>query len=80
MLVNDLANIEKQIGQLEFEKKKASDEIENTHYEIKDIAAESNNIDNQRISVAESFDELIKEQNLAGNEYSELHYVYRHSK
>ena len=72
LLVNDLANIEKQIGQLEFEKKKASDEIENTHYEIKDIAAESNNIDNQRISVAESFDELIKEQNLAENEYSEL--------
>jgi len=28
MLVNDLANIDKQISQFEFEKKKANDEIE----------------------------------------------------
>jgi chromosome segregation protein len=48
MLVNDLANIEKQIAQFEFEKKRASDEIEKTRQEIKDLASESNGIDNER--------------------------------
>lgn len=72
LLVNDLANIEKQIGQFEFEKKKANDEIENTHHEIKDIAAESNNIDNERINVAESLEKLITEQRNFENEIKEL--------
>src|SRR5690606_38684962 len=51
MLVNDLANIEKQIAQFEFEKKRASDEIEKTRQEIKDLASESNRIDNERIKL-----------------------------
>ncbi len=51
MLVNDLANIEKQIAQFEFEKKRANDEIEKTRQEIKDFAGESNGIDNERIKL-----------------------------
>ncbi|OGU76060.1 MAG: chromosome segregation protein SMC [Ignavibacteria bacterium RBG_16_34_14] len=51
MLVNDLANIEKQIAQFEFEKKRANDEIEKTRQEIKDLAGESNEMDNDRIKL-----------------------------
>ena len=49
MLVNDLANIDKQISQFEYEKKKANDETEKTHQLIQDIAAESNNLITIRI-------------------------------
>ena len=72
MLVNDLANIEKQIGQFEFEKKKANDEIENAHTETKGIAAESNEIDNQRIVVSEELEKLVEEKQSAENELSDL--------
>lgn len=47
ILVNDLANVEKQIAQFEFEKKKASDEIEKTRSEIQELAVSSNNTDNE---------------------------------
>jgi len=52
MLVNDLANVEKQIAQFEFEKKKAADEIEKARQEIQDLAAESNNLDNRRAELS----------------------------
>ena len=58
MLVNDLANIEKQIGQFEFEKKRANDEIEKTRQEIKDLAGESNGIDNERIKLEDLVNSL----------------------
>ncbi len=48
LLVNDLANVEKQIAQFEFEKKKAVDEIEKARNEIQDLAAQSNKIDTER--------------------------------
>lgn len=51
LLVNDLANVEKQIAQFEFEKKKADDEIERIQQEIKDHAAESNLFDNKKIKL-----------------------------
>jgi len=51
MLVNDLANVEKQIAQFEFEKKKADDEIEKIQSEIKEHAAESNLFDNKKIKL-----------------------------
>jgi chromosome segregation protein len=51
MLVNDLANIDKQISQFEYEKKKANDETEKTHHLIKDIAVESNKLDNDKILI-----------------------------
>ena len=48
LLVNDLANVEKQIAQFEFEKSKATDEIEKIQLEIKEHAAESNLFDNKK--------------------------------
>ncbi|MGE5402571.1 MAG: chromosome segregation protein SMC [Ignavibacteriales bacterium] len=51
ILVNDLANIEKQIAQFEFEKKKLSDEIDKARVETNELARSSNQIDNE---IAES--------------------------
>jgi chromosome segregation protein len=65
MLVNDLANIDKQISQFEFEKKKANDEIEKTHHLIKDIAAESNELDNDRTRISEQLTELQNQKSIA---------------
>lgn len=48
MLINDLSNVEKQIARFEFEKNKASDEIEKARHEIQQLAADSNQIDNKR--------------------------------
>jgi len=58
MLVNDLANIDKQISQFEYEKKKANDEIEKTHQLVQDIAAESNRLDNDKNGVEAKLNEL----------------------
>lgn len=51
LLVNDLANVEKQKAQFEFEKQKADDEIEKIQHEIKEHAAESNLFDNKKIKL-----------------------------
>ena len=48
LLVNDIANIEKQITQFEFEKKRAVEESEKAGKDIQELAAESNKIDNER--------------------------------
>jgi chromosome segregation protein len=48
MLVNDLANIEKQIAQFKFEKQKAVDEIEKARTEIQELASEYNQLDNEK--------------------------------
>jgi chromosome segregation protein len=58
MLVNDLANIEKQIAQFEFERKRSNDEIEKTRQEIRDLAGESNGIDNDRIKLEDLVNSL----------------------
>ncbi|VAX29664.1 Chromosome partition protein smc [hydrothermal vent metagenome] len=42
-LLNDINNIEKQISQIEFEKKKANEEIENAQRKINDFVSESFN-------------------------------------
>ncbi|MBK7631445.1 MAG: chromosome segregation protein SMC [Ignavibacteriales bacterium] len=51
LLVNDLANVDKQIAQFEFEKKKSDDEIEKIQHEIKEHAAESNLFDNKKLKL-----------------------------
>lgn len=51
LLVNDLANVEKQIAQFEFEKSKANDEVEKIQQEIKDHAAEANLLDNKKLKL-----------------------------
>ncbi len=48
LLINDLANVEKQIAQFEFEKSKADDETEKIQLEIKEHAAEANLFDNKK--------------------------------
>jgi chromosome segregation protein len=53
MLVNDLANIEKQIAQFQFEKQKAVDEIEKARIEIQELASEYNRIDNEKSKLYE---------------------------
>ena len=40
MLINDIANIEKQISQFEFEKNKTNDEIEKARKEIANVFEE----------------------------------------
>ncbi|OGU57620.1 MAG: chromosome segregation protein SMC, partial [Ignavibacteria bacterium RBG_13_36_8] len=53
LLLNDLNNIEKQISQLEFEKKKASEEIEKIQKGIHDLVIESNNLDSEILKLEE---------------------------
>jgi chromosome segregation protein len=65
MLVNDLASIDKQISQFEFEKKKANDEIEKTHHLIQEVAAESNKLDNDKVLIDSQLTELQKQKSLA---------------
>lgn len=49
LIANDIANIEKQISQLEFERKKADEEIDAAQKEIQELAEKSNLLDNQLI-------------------------------
>jgi chromosome segregation protein len=58
MLVNDLSNIDKQISQFEYEKKKANDEIEKIRQLIQDTAAESNRLDNDKNLIGVQLKEL----------------------
>jgi len=48
ILINDLANVEKQIGQFEYEKKKTIDEIEKTRSEVQNIITLSNKLDKEK--------------------------------
>lgn len=72
MLVNDLANIDKQISQFEYEKKKANDETEKTRQLIQDIAAESNKLDNDKNIINEQLTELQKQKSLAESQLQTL--------
>jgi chromosome segregation protein len=64
MLVNDLANIEKQIAQFEYEIKKSNDESDKTQKEIQELAALANELDNQKLRVSEELEKLKSEQEL----------------
>ncbi len=72
MLVNDLANLDKQIAQIEFEKKKANDEIEKLYQQIQNFASESNKIDNQLIESSKKLDEANNNAELARRALNEL--------
>jgi chromosome segregation protein len=48
ILVNDLANIDKQIAQFEFEREKAQDEIEKNRTELQEMVNQSNQLDRER--------------------------------
>ncbi len=53
LLVNDLASVEKQVAQIEYEKNKAAEEIEKSRKELQDSAREFNALDNQKIKISE---------------------------
>ncbi|MCU7492281.1 MAG: chromosome segregation protein SMC [Bacteroidota bacterium] len=72
ILINDLANIEKQIAQFEFEKKKASDEIEKARFEINELARTSNQIDNEISSLSLVLEEEAAQKKLAEEQTSQL--------
>lgn len=72
LLVNDVANIEKQISQFEFEKEKASDEIEKARREINELAAESNSFDNQKNKIKSELDELDESKNFIDDKIKQL--------
>jgi len=57
LMVNDIANVEKQIAQFEFEKKKADDEIDKTRQELNELVSESNALDNERTRLSALLDE-----------------------
>ncbi|MBA4318172.1 MAG: chromosome segregation protein SMC, partial [Flavobacterium sp.] len=46
ILLNDITNLEKQISQFEFEKRKAGEEIDNAQEEIQKLAVKANELDN----------------------------------
>ncbi|MCX7798361.1 MAG: chromosome segregation protein SMC [Melioribacter sp.] len=62
LIANDIANIEKQISQLEYEKKKADEEIENSRKEIQELAEKSNLLDNQLNGTTELLNSLYKKR------------------
>lgn len=62
LLLNDISNIEKQISQLEFENKKASEEIDKSQDEIKELVDKSNQLDNQIIDLNRELDEKREEK------------------
>lgn len=72
MLVNDLANIDKQISQFEYEKKKANDEIEKTRQLIQDIAADANKLDNEKNTISRQLAEFQKQKSLAESQLHSL--------
>ncbi len=72
LLVNDLANVDKQIAQFEYEKNKAKDEIEKTRHEINDLASESNRLDNERQTLASQLENQKEERAKAEQEQKAL--------
>jgi chromosome segregation protein len=76
MLVNDIANVEKQIGQFEFEQNKSNDEIDYSRNEINNITLEVNEIENNKDSVLERLENLRREKKDAEIELIELEKIF----
>jgi chromosome segregation protein len=72
LLANDLANVEKQISQFEFEKTKAADEIEKYRKEIHELASESNKIDNEAFRLGKIFANQTEEKQKSDKKKEEL--------
>ncbi len=64
LISNDVANIEKQISQLEFEKTKANEEIDISQKEIRELAEKANLLDNQIITFEKEIDGLNEKKKL----------------
>ncbi|MFN3873614.1 MAG: chromosome segregation protein SMC [Ignavibacterium sp.] len=77
MLVNDLANVEKQIAQFEYEIKKSNDESDKTQKEIQELASLANELDNQKIKVSEELSGLKSQQEQLNSEQIKLEDEFR---
>ena len=77
MLLNDLANVDKQIAQFEYEKQKANDEIEKARLEIKDFVNESNKIDTERNQAEEMLQSQLEEKAQADVKQKQLEEEFR---
>jgi chromosome segregation protein len=78
MLQNDIANIEKQIAQFEFEKQKSNDEIEKAREEIKTLAIESGQLDNERTHLSLALSMYRDEKQKADEEYVKLEVNFKY--
>ena len=79
MIVNDLANVEKQIAQFEFEKQKAADEIEKARTEIQELAADSNRLDTDKNNLSDIIEESRLEKVKSDEEREKLEADFRAS-
>jgi chromosome segregation protein len=79
LYINDLANVEKQISQFEFEKKKAVDEIEKARLEIQELASESNRLDNEKIRISEYLNSRRLEKEKTDREHASLEEDFRNA-
>lgn len=76
-LLNDLANVDKQISRFEYEKQKASDEIEKARQEIQELASHSNFIDNEREELETLLAGKVEEKTKADNEQKLMEEAFR---
>ncbi len=72
LIANDIANIEKQISQLEYEKSKSDEEIDIARKEIQELAEKSNNLDNQLQTVTTALNSLYEKRDELENNISEF--------
>ena len=68
ILVNDLANVEKQIAQFEFEMKKSLDEVEKNRKLVQDAATEANLLDSKKNKLDEELESLLMQRKEAEEE------------
>jgi chromosome segregation protein len=72
LLLNDLATVEKQIAQFEYEKNKAADEIEKARGELQETAREFNSIDNEKNKLTGLLKSHLDEKQKADDEIRKL--------
>lgn len=79
LLQNDISNIEMQIVQFEYEKKKANDEIEKSRIEIKEISLDLNNLYNEQSNLKMALQMYNDEKLKADEDYDKLEVDYKFS-
>ncbi len=72
ILYNDITNIEKQISRFEFEKEKATEEIDLAQKEIQTLAKESNLLDNKIIELTQKIETSLQLRKTAEEQLSDL--------
>ena len=72
ILMNDISTLEKQIAQFEFEKNKASEDVEKSQSEIHELATRSNQLDTQIEELSTLIDKEKDDKDIADLELKEL--------